>query len=297
MIQSMTGFATKTITLSLSDKSKINVSLSLKSLNSRFFETTCKLPYALSNLETELVKLFKKKLLRGQVYFTIQLSNQAAFKGAVEPSLNVIENYLQAIKTIKEKFKLQGEMSLSDLLQLPNVITVEDRDLDDASKQKIWQATDELIDEVIAARNQEGAALKKDLEQRIIVMQQEIDQIEKASLILIEEQKNKVNQAIQEIELDESKLAETRKNALYAILDKMDIHEEIVRFQSHLKNLGEQLKASSVENGKRIDFTLQELAREVNTITAKCSDAAIGTRAINIKVELEKAREQTQNIV
>src|SRR3989304_4288126 len=297
MIQSMTGFATKTITLSLSDKSKINVSLSLKSLNSRFFETTCKLPYALSNLETELVKLFKKKLLRGQVYFTIQLSNQAAFKGAVEPSLNVIENYLQAIKTIKEKFKLQGEMSLSDLLQLPNVITVEDRDLDDASKQKIWQATDELIDEVIAARNQEGAALKKDLEQRIIVMQQEIDQIEKASLILIEEQKNKVNQAIQEIELDESKLAETRKNALYAILDKMDIHEEIVRFQSHLKNLGEQLKASSVENGKRIDFTLQELAREVNTITAKCSDAAIGTRAINIKVELEKAREQAQNIV
>jgi len=88
-----------------------------------------------------------------------------------------------------------------------------------------------------------------------------------------------------------------RKNALFALLDKMDIHEEIVRFKSHLKSLHHQLDSAEIEKGKRLDFTLQELGREINTIAAKCSDATIGALAINVKVELEKAREQTQNIV
>jgi len=84
---------------------------------------------------------------------------------------------------------------------------------------------------------------------------------------------------------------------LYISLDKMDIHEEIVRFKSHLKNITQQLESEKKEKGKRLDFTLQELAREINTLSSKCSDASITSQAINIKVELEKSREQTQNIV
>ena len=91
--------------------------------------------------------------------------------------------------------------------------------------------------------------------------------------------------------------AELQRRAVYTALDKMDINEEIVRFKTHLKSLRSTLASDAAEKGKRIDFTLQELGREINTIAAKCSDASISTRAINIKVDLEKAREQAQNIV
>lgn len=90
---------------------------------------------------------------------------------------------------------------------------------------------------------------------------------------------------------------EIGRSAVYVVLDKIDIHEEITRFKSHIENLQKLIEDKKIEKGKRLDFTLQELSREINTITAKCSDAGISTRAIDIKVELEKAREQTQNIV
>ena len=101
----------------------------------------------------------------------------------------------------------------------------------------------------------------------------------------------------QEFKDEQNDMADARKSAMYAMLDKIDIHEEIVRFQSHLKNLQDLLNSAGVEKGKRLDFTFQELAREINTITAKCSDSKICEQAINIKVEIEKSREQTQNIV
>jgi len=146
-------------------------------------------------------------------------------------------------------------------------------------------------------RRKEGLELTTDIKKRISIMGQEMANIEKASAIHIEAQKEKVNQAVQALQGDESSLADTRKNALFSILDKIDIHEEITRFKSHLQNLLDQLNSQANEKGKRLDFTLQELSREINTISAKCSDAAIGTHAINIKVEIEKMREQVQNIV
>src|SRR5260221_13328651 len=105
MLRSMTGFAAKTVTLSNHDI-KTNVSISIKSLNSRFFESTCKLPYQLSNLEIDLLKVIKSKLLRGHIYVTIYMSNPDVFKGSVAPALNTIEGYLKAIETIKKQFPI-----------------------------------------------------------------------------------------------------------------------------------------------------------------------------------------------
>lgn len=297
MTLSMTGFASKSITLSRNDESKVTVTLNLKSLNSRFFEATCRLPFPLSHLETIFVKEFKKKLLRGHIYFTVHLSDQSAFKEIVAPSTQTIAHYLNTVKTIKQQGSIEGNLSLDTLLTLPNVLQVQEQGIDEASKQKLLEATNEVIEQLIAARKEEGTALANDLEQRIAIMNDEIAFIETASLALIDRQKEKVNRLSKELEDDESALAETRKSALYAVLDKIDIHEEIVRFKSHLANLKSTLRGNSNEQGKRLDFTLQELAREINTITAKCSDATIGSHAINIKVEIEKAREQAQNIV
>lgn len=297
MITSMTGFANRNVILELSKDYKVTISISLKSLNSRFFETTCKLPFALSHLETDFIKLFKTKLYRGHIYFTIHISSPNVLKSSVEPSLPIVKAYINAVNQIQKKFDLEGSLSLHDLLQLPNIFNVEEQTLDNASTKLLFDITNQLIEELITARKKEGAELKKDLVIRIKNMGKEIKTIEKASNILMKQQKEKISNELKDFEEVEPEGSELRRQMLYAALDKIDIHEEIVRFTSHLKNLSEQLDAPGVEKGKRLDFTLQELSREINTIAAKCSDVAIGSLAINIKVELEKTREQVQNIV
>ncbi len=298
MIRSMTGFASKLVTLTLADDGgKVNLTINLKSLNSRFFEASCKLPHQISTLETELIKILKNKLHRGHIYLTMHIDNQNLFKGDVEPSIKVIDGYLKAIDKIKERFSLGGAITIDDLVQLPNVFSIEEQEIDDASKKLILDTVSSIADDLMTMQTHEGARLEKDMEQRLAIMEKEILLIEKASAVHMAAQKEKVQATLRELETDVSKLAELQKNAAYVMLDKIDIHEEIVRFKSHLKELNNQLKSAELEKGKRIDFILQELAREINTIAAKCSDATIGSHAINVKVEIEKTREQVQNIV
>jgi len=293
----MTGFASKMLVLSLQDGTKVNVSINLKSLNSRFFEATCKLPYTLGQFETDFIKMIKKKLHRGHVYLTVHMSNQSAFKGSIEPSLVMLEGYMNALNKIKDTFNLEGTLSVSDVLQLPNIFSVEEKGVEQNAKEMIFSAIEQLCVDLTEARTREGANLKEDLVKRISIMHNEIDNIEKASHVLMETKKATITNALKEVEAESNELAELRKSALYHILDKIDIHEEIVRFKSHIKSLGNQLDTATIDKGKRLDFTLQEMAREINTIAAKCSDANISSLAINVKVELEKAREQVQNIV
>lgn len=297
MVQSMTGFASKTITITKGKDQKAHIALHLKTLNSRYFEVNTKLTHLLFNLETELIKRFKRSLYRGYVHFVVHLDNPSIFKGAIEPTIETAKDYVSAITRIKKECKIKDPVTLDMIVRLPNIFNVEEKGLDKQSVAAIMKTVGQLIDTVIQERKKEGAYLKKDLEKRIQFMTTEMSAIEKRSREHITEQKEKLNTLLQQLEGDTSDAAETRKNALYTFLDKIDIHEEIVRFQSHLKNIDHLLDSASVEKGKRLDFTLQELVREINTITAKCADAEITRIAIDIKVEIEKAREQAQNIV
>ncbi len=297
MMQSMTGFATKAVTITKGKDQKANIAIHLKTLNSRYFEVTIKLPPALSHLETDLIKLFKKTLHRGSIFLTVYVDNPAIFKGAIEPAMQTVKNYMSAITRIQKEFAFQEDPTLSLITRLPNVFSVEEQVLDKQSAQAILKATHELIATVIQEREKEGAQLQKDLVKLFTAMEKEINTVETRYHEHMEEQKQKLKSLLEELGDDQSEMAEIKKSALYTILDKIDINEEIVRFQSHLKNISQLLGDDQPEKGKRIDFTLQELAREINTIAAKCSDALISNHAINIKVEIEKAREQAQNIV
>ena len=293
----MTGFASKTLTLIRDKDHKANVSIHLKTLNARYFELNAKLPHPLSHLETDLLRLFKKTLSRGYTYFNVFIDNPSIFKGAIEPSMGTVEGYVGAIKKINTRFKIKDGLALEMIVRLPNVFNVKEQGVDKKSSEIILKATNQLIKQLILERKKEGAELQKDLEQRFAAMVKEIKQIKRRSKQLIEDQKKRINLLTQEFKDVQSDMADARKSAMYTMLDKIDIHEEIVRFQSHLKNLQDLLNAPGAEKGKRLDFTLQELAREINTITAKCSDSKISEQSINIKVEIEKSREQTQNIV
>ncbi len=297
MIQSMTGYATKTITITKGSDQKAHISIQLKALNSRYFELNAKLPPALSYLETDLIKLFKKSLIRGYISFIVYVDNPSIFKGAITPALSTAQSYAAAIEKIKKEVGIADPITLEMLVRLPNIFSTEEQGMDKQSAQEILTTAKELIETVISEREKEGVQLKKDISDRLAFMKSEITEINTRFQAHMEEQKKKLSDVMSELEGDKSDLAEARKSALYTVLDKIDVHEEIVRFESHLVNLETLLDSQGAENGKRIDFTLQELAREINTITAKCSDSLISSRAINIKVEIEKAREQAQNIV
>ncbi|MCK5632242.1 DUF1732 domain-containing protein [bacterium] len=297
MVLSMTGFASKTVICNLLDGSKVNVLINVKTLNSRFFETTCKLSYPINHLETKLISLLKAKLLRGHTYITMHIVNPEILHGNITPSVSTIQGYMNAIDQIKKTVSVEGALSVSDLLRLPNVFETTQKEIDKNFEKQLIQEVEQLADKVVNTREQEGSTLKKDLEERFTLMKKEMTAIEKSSKQLMQNKKQEITQMLQELEANEEETFDSRKNALYISLDKMDIHEEIVRFKSHLENITNQISSSTKEKGKRLDFTLQELAREINTLSSRCSDAGITSQAINIKVELEKAREQTQNIV
>ncbi len=296
MIQSMTGFASKSLVLE-NEETKIKLTLSLKSLNSRYFDVTSKLPFAFNQFETDFIRILKSKLNRGQIYFTIHLTDTNAFKISIEPATSTINGYVIAANKIKQKFNFKDEVSLSDILKLPNIFTIEEKGIEGQNKELIFTIFNELINDLIEERNKEGLSLQNDLEDRINSMKQKIDLIEKQSKIILEEYKEKISKKINELKNLDNNISDQQLQTLFLTLDKMDIHEEIVRFKSHLHSITNLIFSSVIEKGKQLDFTLQELAREINTITSKTPSAQIIELAISIKVEIEKSREQVQNIV
>jgi uncharacterized protein (TIGR00255 family) len=296
-IASMTGFASKTLILTTPSGERSSISMNLKALNSRFFEATVKLPVALSSLETALIKQFKETLRRGHIYFTAYLSNPNLFEGSITPAMAVIDGYVRAMNQIKEAHNLPDEIKLDNILRLPNIFSKDEQPLNEQLTQQIMTAVADLIAGVTQERIAEGQKLAADIQTRIENIEREMKIITERAHVFVEECKKKVHTTLQEIGTDENLLANAQKSGLYSMLDKIDIHEEITRLNSHLTNLSDVLQQTEAEKGKRLDFTLQELGREINTITAKCSDSTISTHAINVKVEIEKMREQIQNIV
>lgn len=299
MIQSMTGFASTTLNFSSSQDYQIYTIINLKTLNSRYFEITCKLPQALSHLETNFIKMLKERLQRGNIFLTITMSNQNTFQTNVEPSLQLAKNYVEAIRKVQKECSLPGQITIGDMLRLANNIFVveQPQECEKSLETALLAAVDTLITTLIATRVQEGKALQKDIQERHDLIKQDMHKITTAAHNFLEHKKKEVAQKIAALEGESSELIQARKAVLHNELDKIDIHEEIVRFNDHLKNLDSLLDSDEQEKGRRINFILQELGREINTLSAKCSDVYIGSLAINIKVELEKIREQAQNII
>lgn len=291
----MTGFAAKNATLTFKGH-PCYVTVAIKSVNARFFEMTCKFPYALHHLETDLTGLLKRQLFRGHLFVSINISDQSLLKGTITPALSVAQNYVAAVQEIQKRTGVAGSFSLTDLVQLPYVFTTEEQLVDDEIKQQLITLMQEATQLLIKEQEREGLALQHDLADRLTIGLKKIAQIAAYHEEFMARRKEQILEELQTY-TNEDQIIETRKAALRHLLDKIDIHEELVRFESHAQNLQSLITSSDIELGKRIDFTLQELTREINTISAKASDARMSALAIDIKVELEKAREQVQNIV
>jgi uncharacterized protein (TIGR00255 family) len=297
MVHSMTGFATATITLTTPTTS-VPAVMSLKTLNSRFIDVNCKFPPALSYLETAIIKKCKQSLHRGSIYITLHISSTNALKTSVQPSYRLAESYLEAIKSVQTKFDLPGTITISDFMRLPDLLeAVEEGDVSN-NEAIIMDAIDSLLINVTAARQREGVSLEKDLTERMHVIQESMTTIEPRAAEMNEQRKEHFLREIKaSLESASPEVREQHLQALYNNIENIDVHEEIVRFKNHHKNFLLTLNDATDQKGKKLDFILQEMFREINTLSAKLPDTISGLPIITIKVELEKAREQVQNVV
>lgn len=308
MMLSMTGFATFTIQIPVCNQGIMIIEISLKSLNSRYFELSCKLPSIFTHLEVQLQRILQKKLHRGHVSLHIKIINSDILYTSIQPSMTTITNYVNAIDQIKKSLNIQEEITIAQILQLPDVLISQELILDDTSIRGIIDAVEKTAEKMQETQRDEGRHLADDITQQLISMGQKIIEIQQLSTIHIHDKKESLQLIIHQInsfqslgtseqKTTEQMLLETKKANLLYEIEKLDINEETVRFQTHLTNLRAQMISDETIKGKKIDFTIQELNREINTIASKCSHVGTSSIAIEIKAKLEKAREQAQNII
>jgi len=295
-VLSMTGFANVSVLLVEHEGQQCSVDIEIKSFNSKFFEPTCKLPSLLSPYEMELVAKLKAGLVRGRVYCTVRVNSHGALLEKMVFSPLRVEEYMAASVHIQKQYGVQGALSVFELMSLPQVFSAEKAPLSDEALARFMAGVDQAIAQTCRMRKAEGEALLHDLLKRLAMLRATIDHVEAIVTRLLTRHKEEIAQ-LQRCVQEGDEAAKILLPERLGALDKMDVHEEIVRFRAHGIAIEKLLADPSGEKGRRLDFILQELMREVNTITAKCTNYDMSTSAVDIKVEIEKIREQVQNIV
>jgi uncharacterized protein (TIGR00255 family) len=270
----------------------------IKSLNHRFLEVSLRIPASLSALEMEIKKKIGEPLHRGKIDVTIRREMQGGTENGHYLSLNLplAQNYFKLLTQLKEALNLQDDIRLEMIAGQKDVFLAVESPQDSIV---LWQELDKVLDEALAGmmdmRRREGIILSQDLSARLDSMARLLDGIEEKAPLVVLEYQRRLTDRVRELSgglgIDEGRLSQ--EVAIFA--EKSDITEEIVRFRSHLGQFLEMLDGEEAI-GRKVDFLIQEMNREVNTIGSKSSDAAISKLVIEIKSGLAKLREQVQNL-
>ncbi|HEX7416061.1 MAG TPA: YicC/YloC family endoribonuclease [Smithellaceae bacterium] len=291
MIKSMTGYGRAEAVLQ-----GRNIAVEAKSVNHRFLEISLRLPSALFPLEMEFKKKVGERFKRGRIEIFIRLEGEGADVSKVNLNLEIAHNYFDVLNRIKEEFGLQDTINLKTLTGFRDIFTPPaETQLSPEFLSQIESSMQEALAMLMKMRQEEGLAMYQDMEMRLNVIREILVTIKlRAPQVVLEYQK-RLTERIKELTaghaLDDIRLAQ--EVALLA--EKSDITEEIVRLQSHISQFVSLLQSDEAE-GKKIDFLLQEMNREINTIGSKSNDFEITRQVIEVKSELSKLREQAQNI-
>ena len=291
MIKSMTGYGRAVGVFA--DK---QITVELRSVNNRYLDCSVKLPRLYAFCEDAVKQTVKQSVTRGKVdvFVTVNLTKS----GDVSIGLNrpVLEGYLSAMRALAAEYPVRDDISVSTLSRLPDVFTVEKLEQDeDAMKQQLLQVVNQALEGYDAMRCTEGEALARDLAAKADLIAEKVAFVEERSPRSVAEYREKLYAKMQEV-LSSTGVDEARiltEAAIFA--DKVAVDEETVRLRSHLDQLRAMLKAKE-PIGRKLDFLMQEINRETNTIGSKCSDLEIARTVVDLKAELEKIREQIQNI-
>lgn len=291
MIKSMTGFGRYEVT---EDNRKITVEM--KAVNHRYLDVNVKIPKKLGFFESAVRNLMKEYIQRGKVdiYITYEDYNETNY--ALKYNENLAAEYLKYLNQMAETFQLENDIKVSSLSRYPEVLMMEEQDTDE---KELWAVLEKALrgasEAFVETRLTEGENLKNDLIAKLDGMLSYVDYIEERSPIVMKEYKERLEAKVQEIladrQMDESRIA----TEVTIFADKICVDEETVRLRSHI----EAMKAALTEGGsigRKLDFIAQEMNREANTILSKASDLAISDTGISLKTDIEKVREQIQNI-
>jgi uncharacterized protein (TIGR00255 family) len=289
MISSMTGFGAADGLVG-----DARATVEIRTVNHRFFSPNLKLPAAFGRWEGEIRELLRQKIARGHVTLTARIDRDSTAPVIDETRL---AHYLTALKALQKKHKLAGELDLSTLLRLPDVISAPSDELEPPEGEALVKLVAKAVDNLTAMRKSEGAQLSRFLLERVDIIESRLARTEKRAPVRLKEQHDRVKRTVSELiggaGADPQRIAQE----IAILADKLDIAEELDRFRSHLSAFRDTTKSKASDPvGKRLGFILQEMLREANTIGSKANDAPILEDVIAIKEELERIREQVENL-
>lgn len=290
-MHSMTGFG------KADAKNKdLEVAVEVYSVNSRFLEYLFRLPKQLFFMEPKLKEHISKRVSRGKISLSINYTDFGSGLDKLIINETMAEELNRQLLKLKKKYKLSGEPEIKHFLQFPDIFRIEKAE---DIEEKIWpvliRAVDKALNGLIRMRKREGNNLKKDLTSRMTLLSDRINKVEKLAPQNVVEYREKLAGKIENVLADGTINGNRLEEEVAFMAEKADITEECVRFKSHIKQFREALKAAEPV-GKRLNFILQEFNREVNTIGSKAGHTEISNFVLELKEEIEKMREQVQNI-
>jgi len=291
MIKSMTGFGRSQV-----NEQNYDVSCELKGVNHRYFDVHTRISRRYGFMEERIKEELKKLISRGRIEISINIEKTKESARNIKVDKGLAMAYYESLKDLQEMLNISANFTVIDLFRLPEVFSLEDEEED---PEIIWQVLNKALNEALASmlqmRSKEGAALGKDILDRNAYILSVVEKLEERSPLVAQEYQEKLRARIAEmigaVVPDEARILQ--EAAIFA--DKASITEEIVRLKSHIKHL-EDLMAEGDSIGRKCDFLLQEMFREINTVASKSNDLEMGQMVVEVKAELEKIREQIQNI-
>lgn len=291
MIKSMTGFGRSEII-----KGNRKISVEIKSVNHRYLEAGIKMPKKLNVFESRMRDLLKKYATRGKIDIFINYEDDSESQVNLKFNQNIADEYMAIFNNMSEKYNLKNDMTVGGLARFPEVITMDEVQEDE---EELWHFIEEAmkaaLEQFVNTRILEGENLKKDLLRKLDHMEELVAFVEKRSPEIMKEYRSKLESKVKELlgdtTIDESRIA--TEVIIYA--DKICVDEETVRLRSHIEHARKCLNEDG-GIGRKMDFIAQEMNREANTTLSKANDIEISNAAIDLKTEIEKVREQIQNI-
>ena len=291
MIKSMTGFGRSEIV-----KGNRKISVEIKSVNHRYLEAGIKMPKKLNVFESRMRDLLKKYATRGKIDIFINYEDDSESQVNLKFNQNIADEYMAIFNNMSEKYNLKNDMTVGGLARFPEVITMDEVQEDE---EELWHFIEEAmkaaLEQFVNTRILEGENLKKDLLGKLDHMEELVAFVEKRSPEIMKEYRSKLESKVKELlgdtTIDESRIA--TEVIIYA--DKICVDEETVRLKSHIEHARKCLNEEG-GIGRKMDFIAQEMNREANTTLSKANDIEISNAAIDLKTEIEKVREQIQNI-
>lgn len=290
MIKSMTGYGKANLSKNLRE-----YQIEIKSVNHRYLDISVKMPKNLSYLEEIIKKEISTKIKRGKIDVFITFENNSTEGKEIKINTELAKMYIEQLKELAEKENILADIQVTEVSKYPDVLNIQTNQEDETIKDEILETVQMAVKNLVQMRQVEGKQISKDLLKRLENIQTKVNEISNLSTGLIEEYIVKLEERIKQIlkdqEIDQSRLAQ--EVVIYA--DKCSIQEEVTRLNSHISQFKTMLNSDEAI-GKKLDFIIQEMNRETNTIGSKANNLNITNGVIDIKAEIENIREQVQNI-